>query len=239
MARLKIIKPLNIMDSQTFRPERMAVVDAVKELLECCRPPQPIAINDYGCWRHPLWQDSEERLQPFLSVDWYLANAWDSRRQQLNANVLMETIASEPWRRDDVIGDHYDVFIVDHDLFAMERPTDEDFIVGIARRSVGTVVSTYRLEEINDPFFVLKTIAMHEICHVFGTPDPDRQDVDRNHGVHCTNRCIMRYPARSPRDWERFTEDRFSVGPLCINCSDDLWRRFHGNRRGPRRHKPL
>jgi len=229
------MKPVNILDTQSFRPERMAVVDAVKELIERSHPPQPITVNDFGCWRHPLWRDPENRLQPFLSVDWYLANAWDQERQQVNGNTLMDTIVSEPWRREDVIGDHYDIFVVDQDLYAHERPTSEDFIVGIARPAIGTVVSTYRLESLSDPFFLLKTVIMHEMCHVFGTPDRKREDVDRQaHGVHCTNRCIMRFPARTPQDWERFTEDRFLVGPLCINCSEDLWRHFHGGhkRRG-------
>ena len=235
MGRERIVKPVNILDTQTFRPERMAVVDGIKELIERCRPAQPITVNDYGCWRHPLWRDQENKLQPFLSVDWYLDTAWDEHRHQVNANTMMDAIASEPWRREDVIGDHYDIFVVDQDLYALERPTDEDFIVGIARQSVGTVVSTFRLEALSDPFFVLKTIMMHEMCHVFGTPDPRRDDVDRSRGVHCTNRCIMRYPAHTPSDWERFTEDRFLVGPLCINCTDDLWRHFHGgHKRRPR-----
>jgi len=226
------MKPVNILDTQSFRPERMAVVDAVKELIERSHPPQPITVNDFGCWRHPMWRDPENRLQPFLSVDWYLANAWDQERQQVNGNTLMDTIVSEPWRREDVIGDHYDIFVVDQDLYAHERPTSEDFIVGIARPAIGTVVSTYRLESLSDPFFLLKTIIMHEMCHVFGTPDRKRDDVDRQaHGVHCTNRCIMRFPAKTPQDWERFTEDRFLVGPLCINCSEDLWRHFHGGRK--------
>jgi len=230
---LKVVKPVNILDTQSFRPERMAVVDAVKELVERCHPPQPIIVNDYGCWRHPLWRDPENKLQPFLSVDWYLSNAWDSERQQVNANILMDTIASEPWRRQGAIGDHYDIFVVDQDMYALQRPTDEDFIVGFAQRFVGTVVSTYRLEGLSDLFFLLKTIMMHEMCHVFGTPNPGREDVDRAHGAHCTNRCIMRFPARTPQDWERFTEDRFLVGPLCINCGEDLWRHFHG---GHKRH---
>lgn len=230
---MKVVKPVNILDTQSFRPERMAVVDAVKELVERCHPPQPIIVNDYGCWRHPLWRDPENKLQPFLSVDWYLSNAWDSERQQVNANILMDTIASEPWRRQGAIGDHYDIFVVDQDMYALQRPTDEDFIVGFAQRFVGTVVSTYRLEGLSDLFFLLKTIMMHEMCHVFGTPNPGREDVDRAHGAHCTNRCIMRFPARTPQDWERFTEDRFLVGPLCINCGEDLWRHFHG---GHKRH---
>lgn len=233
MKRLKVIKPVNILDTQSFRPERMAVIDAVKELLEHCQPQQPIQVNDYGCWRHPLWRDADGQLQPFLSVDWYLANAWDPERQQVNANLLIQTIVEEPWRRDDLLGDHYDVFVVDYDLYALEKPTDEEFIVGIARRYIGTVVSTYRLEVLSDPFFVLKTIVMHEMCHVFGTPSVTREDVDRTHGPHCTNRCIMRYAARSPHDWERFTEDRFLVGPLCINCREDLWRHFHGGQSRP------
>jgi predicted Zn-dependent protease len=208
----------------------MAVVDAVKELLERGQPPRPMTVNDYGCWRHPLWRDQESRLQPFLSVDWYVANAWDVERQQVNANVLMETLALEPWRRAEAIGDHYDVLVVDQDLYSQQRPTDEDFIVGIARPAVGTVVSTHRLESLSDPFFVLKTIVIHELCHVFGTPDPSRTDVDRSHGAHCTNRCVMRFPAHSPRDWEHFTEDRFLVGPLCLNCTEDLRRYFHAGR---------
>jgi predicted Zn-dependent protease len=112
-------------------------------------------------------------------------------------------------------------------MFSVDKPTDEDFVVGIARKAVGTVVSTHRLREISDPFYVLKTIVMHELCHVFGTPSLTREDVDRAHGAHCTNRCIMRHPAHSPSDWERFTEDRLLLGPLCINCTDDLRRYFH------------
>jgi len=214
------IKPINLLDSSEFRPERAAVVDAIREVLDLAAVASAIPINDFGCWRHEHWRDAEQRLVPFLSVDWYVWNAWDEARAQVNAELLMALVQREPWRKKEMLGEHYDVLILDQDMYTMHPDWPDDFIVAMARPELGTVISTFRLKP--DVFTLLKTVVMHQMGHVFGTPNQARVDVDREHGLHCANRCVMRYPEKTPEDWERLTLDRFKGVALCDSCIRDL-----------------
>jgi len=214
------IKPINLLDSSSIRPERMAVLDAIQEVLELARVKEPVQVNDFGRWRHERWRDENDSLIPFLSMDWYLHNAWDESRKQLNAEMLMSSIAHEPWRQEELLGDHYDIMIVDDDLYTMQPDWPDDFIIAISRKEIGTIISTYRLQP--DTFTLLKTVTLHQLGHVFNTPNPARLDVDRKHGLHCINKCVMRYVEKNPEGWEELTLDRFEVGPFCESCIRDL-----------------
>lgn len=229
--KMKKIKPINLLDTCPLRPEKPAVVDAVREVLTLARVTEAVSLHDYGRWRHERWRTDDNGLVPFLSVDWYVASAWDQTRMQVNGEILMELMAEEPWRRAEMLGDHYDIILLDEDLYTCQPDWPDDFIVAIARPKVGTAISTFRLGAY--PFTVLKTVAMHELGHVFGVPGRDRKDVDRTRGAHCGNRCIMRYPEKTPEDWEAYTWDRFKYGPFCENCMEDLRRYFRAEENPP------
>jgi len=216
----KKIKPINLLVSAILRPERLAAVDAITEVLTFARVPEPVPLHDYGCWRHDQWRNEDNALVPFLSVDWYVANAWDQSRMQVNGDILITLLEEEPWRRAELLGDHYDILILDEDLYTAQPDWPDDFIVAIARPEIGTIISAHRLG--THPFTILKTVVMHELAHVLGVPKPEREDLDKRWGPHCTSQCIMRYPQRTPEDWEAMTMDRFQHGPFCERCVKDL-----------------
>ncbi|NOZ20739.1 MAG: hypothetical protein GXP25_06575 [Planctomycetes bacterium] len=216
----KRVKPINLLDSAILRPERLAVIDAVKEVMTLAHVSKAITLHDYGCWRHQQWRNEENALVPFLSVDWYVANAWDQSRMQVNGEILLTLLEEEPWRRPELLGEHYDILILDEDLYTTQPDWPDDFIVAIARADVGTAISTHRLG--THPFTILKTVVMHQLAHVFGVPQHDRNDLDHRWGAHCTHDCVMRYPEKTPEDWEALTMDRFRQGPFCEGCLRDL-----------------
>ncbi|MEW6357035.1 MAG: hypothetical protein AB1696_11960 [Planctomycetota bacterium] len=216
----KRIKPINLLDSAVLRPERLAAVDAVMEVMTLARVPRAVPLHDYGCWRHAQWRSEENALVPFLSVDWYVASAWDQSRMQVNGEIILTLLEEEPWRRSELLGDHYDILILDEDLYTAQPDWPDDFIVAIARADVGAAISTHRLG--SHRFTILKTVVMHQLAHVFGVPQNGRDDLDRRWGLHCTHDCVMRYPEKTPQDWEVLTMDRFKYGPFCERCLKDL-----------------
>ena len=75
----------------------------------------------------------------------------------------------------------------------------------------------------------MKTLVMHELCHVFGTPDGHRKDLDPRSGGHCRNTCIMRRGAPDPiTHWLEKSQDRIRYGALCRDCNNDLLNYFRG-----------
>jgi hypothetical protein len=222
---MKKFKPLNLLNNKSFWPEKAAIVDAIKEILTLGECRRPLPVRDYGEYRDPHWRDEDGALAPYKSVDWYIYDALDEDRLQVDANALLQSLAEEPWRREDMLGDHYDLFVMEEDLFdAAQKNGGGDYIVGKALRFQAAVVSTHRIEHIwGMPYSYLKTEIMRQLCFMFDVPDVTRDDVAlRPEAVACTNRCILRTGHDAPEDWGLLTEDRIRCGPLCENCVEDL-----------------
>ncbi len=228
---MKKYKPLNLLDNKGFWPQKVALVDAIKEVLTIGKCTNPLPIRDYGRYRDQEWRDEEEKLLPYRSVDWYVNDALDEERMQVDSERLLEAFDEEPWREEDMIGEHYDLFIMQEDMFSPDsgaRDRNPGYAVGRAHRMTAAVVSTHRIEHIwGMPYSYLKTEVMRQLCFMFGLPDARREDVVReDQSCYCSNTCILR-PARvAPDDWERLTEDRLRLGALCEDCTRDLRRFF-------------
>ncbi|MBM4044208.1 MAG: hypothetical protein FJ279_03770 [Planctomycetes bacterium] len=224
---MKKLKPINMLDTRMIRPERAAVVDAIQELAVLGRIPQSLPVNDFGHYRDHHWLDKSGRLRPHLSVDWYVANAWDAKRKMVNGSVLMRSLAEEPWRREEIFGDHYDLLILDEELLAEEGLEEAESAVSVSQHLIGTIISASALDRLNyDMYALLKTAALHGFGHAFGLPDLRRDDIDFTHGLHCRNRCVMRHAPADAEAWQKLTEDRLVCGPLCERCVQDLRRFF-------------
>ncbi len=220
-------KPLNLLNTKGFWPEKAAIVDAIKEVLTIgkCRRPPP--ISDYGRYRDQRWRDGDYELVPYRSVDWYVYDAMDERRMQVDAEHILHSLATEPWRDKEALGDHYDLFIMDEDMFDPDGPpagSGADYVVGRAERLTAAVISTSRIEHIwGMPYSYLKTEVMRQLCFMFGVPDVRRDDVTaEGDRIYCKNPCILRPAHVAPDDWEGLTRDRLKLGPLCEHCTRDL-----------------
>lgn len=223
---MKAFKPLNLMNDKGFWPEKVAIVDAIKEILTIGKCHSPLPVRDYGRYRDQEWRNSDEELVPYRSVDWYVYDALNEERMQVDSERILESFDTEPWRNEDMLGDHYDLFIMDEDMFASSEDgePDREYVVGKAHRLSSAVISTHRIDHIwGMPYSYLKTEVMRQLCFMFGVPDMGRDDVTmEGDSPRCQNVCILRPAHNAPEDWERLTEDRLVSGALCDNCTLDL-----------------
>jgi len=205
--------------------DRKAVLDGVLEMIYLAGNPA-LKTMDFGCWRTRDHINSGI-LKEYQSVDWYLQRAkLKGKLNQLDASQILSDLSNEPWRKENQGGkDHYDLFVVREDLGYEEN----NFVIGLAIRTIGTVFSTYRFNSLNERtrFECIKTETMHELGHVFGLiPFNRRENVEESIGLHCTNRCIMRQGLSVPNDWEKLSVDRLNYGALCKDCTSDLRKFF-------------
>jgi len=223
------LKPLNILDNKGFWPEKAAVLDAVKEVLALGGGQDQMPWQDFGRYRSPQWRDENNNLVPWHSVDWYVYDALDEDRMQVDSSRLLHDLSHEPWRDARLLGDHYDLFVMDEDMY---DPADGEgggsapgYSVGCCEPFRAAVVSTHRIEHVwGMPYGCVKTEVMRQICFMFGVPSRWRDDVrEAEDGrAYCTNICILRQSCVAPDDWERLTADRIKRGPLCEYCTKDL-----------------
>ncbi len=220
-------KPLNLLNDKGFWPEKIALVDAIKEVLTIGKCTRPLPVHDYGRYRDREWRNAEDELVPYRSVDWYVSDSMDEDRMQVDSLHLLNAFAEEPWRKDELLGDHYDLFVIQEDMFGSpERaePGDSDYVVGRAQPLTAAVISTHRIEHIwGMPYSYLKTEVMRQLCFMFGVPETGRGDVVELGGeCYCQNICILRPARNAPEDWQRLTQDRLEHGALCQACTTDL-----------------
>ena len=225
---MKKLKPLNLFNNKGFWPEKVAIFDGIKEVLSIGKCTTPPTIHDYRHYRDQEWRDEDDELVAYRSIDWYVYDALDEERLQVDSDRILQSFASEPWRNDDMLGDHYDLFIMEEDMFRSgangEEQADEDYLVGRAQQLTAAVVSTHRLENMRGlPYSYLKTEVMRQLCFMFGLPDMRRDDVElEGDDRYCSNTCILRPAHKAPEDWDRLTEDRIRHGALCEPCVLDL-----------------
>ena len=221
-------KPLTLLDTRSLRQERMAVVDAARECMRLAQLPKPLPLRDYGHYRDPAWRDEEGALRPHLSVDWYIAEAWNMAKEKISGARLLETLATEPWRQKALLGDHYDIWLVDEDVYDENDENGDASVVGMSRPSVGLVLSVRPFDEVGLPTYsLLKTAALHELGHLFGLPSLGRSDLTFEAGVHCSNTCVMRQADTRAERWLELTQDRLTHGPYCDACVAELQAHFH------------
>jgi hypothetical protein len=223
---MKKNKPLNLLDNKGFWPEKGAILDGLREVLTLGECEDPPAVRDFGTYRGVKWRDENDELVPYQSVDWYVYNAMDEERLQVDASRLLESFCDEPWRQEHMIGDHYDLFVMEEDMFDPDADEDGEgtYAVGRARRFMAAVISTHRIDHIwGMPYSYLKTEAMRQICAMFGLPGEQRERTEQSGSqTFCTNRCILQHADDAPEDWQTLTEIRIKEGPLCEECLREL-----------------
>ena len=230
---MNYFKPINLLDGRGYRPERTTLYDALSDLFVATdlRAFPPVA--DYGCWRHPDYRDERGHMVPYLSVRWYIEQAREPSRRRIDAQRLLAAFRAEPWRREDLLGDHYDVLLLDEPLF---DPAEEECFgltatPGCAARGMAAVISTAQIGGLESvAYSLLKTLAMREMAHAFGVPGLRGEALEATPRVACTNRCILGPCLRAPADLERLTDLRLAGAPFCDLCLAEL----RTNLAGPR-----
>jgi len=228
---MKRYKPINLLDNKGFWPGKAAIIDGIREIVTLGRCKSPLPVKDFGRYRDPNWRDEDNKLVPYQSVDWYVCDALDEDRMQVDCEHILESFSGEPWRKESMLGDHYDLFVMEEDMF---DPRGSDgggtplYQVGTARPFTAAVISTHRLEHIwSLTYGDLKTEVMRQMCFMFGVPAAAREDVAvEGSTAHCKNTCILRPAHKAPEDWDALTEIRLKNGPLCEACLADLRRFF-------------
>ncbi len=220
-------KSLNLMNNKGFWPEKVAIVDAIKDILTLGKCRRPLPIKDYGFYRDVSWRNEDNDLVPYQSADWYVYEALDEERMQVDSRRILASFRTEPWRREDLLGDHYDLFIMAEDMFDPDRTrgmSKVQYSVGRSAPLTAAVISTYRIGHIwGMPYSYLKTEVMRQLCFMFGVPGPGREDLlAEDDRLYCPNVCILRPAHVTPDDWERLTEDRLAKGALCEECTGEL-----------------
>ena len=222
MSRIKPIVLMN--EGDVDFNEKAACIDGIGELLEFGCVNTEIDVIDRGPWRK-VDHKTNGILKKYSSVDWFLKEGWEKSRNntQVNALTILNYLSLPKWKTDN---NSYDVFLLSSDIYY----DNTNFIIGLAREGVGTIVSTFRFQSLDYKlkYECIKTEIMHELGHVFGLLPIERtESVDVSLGKHCTNRCIMRQGLTVPLDWINITQDRLNYGALCEICKKDIINYFN------------
>jgi len=217
-------RPVYLMHEEGLEHAHLqAVLDATHAVLRAAGVAANIEVHNFGVWRNSGWLEGNT-LTNWNSVDWYLAHALDTSRndRQLHGGHLLKLLYNEPWQE---ARPHYDIVVTHSDIY----DDDCNFCIGLAVHGLGTVISTNRFLRLDARAQreCIITETMHEVGHVFGLVPGDRTDnVESSLGLHCTNRCIMRQGLSVPHDWLKITEDRLAGHKFCSACQRDLRRFF-------------
>ncbi len=213
---MKNIRPIYFIHGEKIKSfQARAVIGGIREALAVAEVDHLIRIREFGAWRTQQWK-IKGTLTPHQSVDWYVAQGriHSARTNQVNARAIVDSFVGEPWQKTKA---HYDVVLISDDMYE----DGVDFIVGRAKQDVGVVLSVARLLGLDSvtQYECLKTLAMHEISHVFGLPPRDRTvAIDARLGRHCANLCVMRQGLVFPKDLIQMSDDRADFGAFCSLC---------------------
>lgn len=215
---MKVGKPIILMNEDGVSDlEKEAVVGGIRDLLEIVEVRSE--VEDIAVYRSADYRNEDGSLRDSQSVDWYLQKGREGSRNTIQLNV--ESISAylqrggTKWKKTCHI-----VLVLCSDIYY----GDTRFVVGLSDKDLPVVLSTFRFEKLPEEkrCQCLKTVAMHELGHMFGLPSEDRnENVEDNLGKHCTNKCIMRQ-GLFPKDWLDITDDRLKHGALCSDCTNDL-----------------
>ncbi len=218
------IKPIYFMHtSDITRQEKKIALETLKEILQIAGVEGKIPIIDNGFWRSPDYKDPQGKLNPHMSVDWYVNNWLNEYRKQINVDYSARELMNDSWNKTEP---HYDIILTAQDLYAPKT----NFIVGFACPERGAVVSVNRFRNLYDKRMEReskKQELYHEIGHVFNLPNEARADLEDSLGAHCKNICAMRQGLNVPYDWINFVKDRDKTRQIyCDTCTKDLRKFF-------------
>lgn len=217
------IKPVCVVTQKGLLDfEKQAVLNGIRELLELAEADGVVEVRDFGVWKKDDYKNEDGSLKPHQSIEWYIQEGTEKSRNgfQLDGGEILGWLIYDSLGQDEQ-GKHYTALVVHDDMYS----GDTNFVVGLASEGVGTVISTFRYEDVDKKtrYECIKTDTMHELSHVFGlVPNSRTENVEESLGKHCMNKCIMRQGLIVPTDSIEQTNDRLEYGALCPTCKTDL-----------------
>lgn len=246
-------KQIYIVSQKGIRPEYVAAVeDGVRDFMAMFPEyKDDYPITDLGQWRSDKALINARKymqlpastrnlyipttdgnyLVPYESVDWSMAIAKYSaishgRPQQIDATMLLNLMENDPTVAKIP---QIDIHLVRDDAFAMSNGRPNNFVYGVGQSDKGFVLSVNRFEHMygDNPAYVqevIKTIAIHELGHVFKATVPGRHNVSNRdgYGLHCDcPGCVMRSDTRAKPNVltnDRLARNRNGEPPMCPEC---------------------
>ena len=221
-------RPIQVMHaSEVSFDELKGVLTAICEVVNVAGGSFPrTKVCNLGAWRAPEWTlRARGKLIPHASVDWYLRQGEEHGREgALNASCMAELLANDLGGAGE---QPYRVLVLNKETYVQGY----SFIVTHSLAGASAVISTHRLSEISDPDLrheCIRTITMHEVGHMLGIPNHERESgtVVENSHCNCAGTCVMRQGIVIPEDLVVITRDRMENGPFCADCTEELCQLF-------------
>ena len=173
------------------------------------------------------WGISTSVDQPYMSLDWYQAQAglrFDrGYGPQVDGSRMLYMSLDEIWQEKQP---HLEAMIVDRDANMQQNEGYINYCFAVTMPQFGFVLSTARFASLpeRDRFAVIRRTAAHEFGHVLGLVERDYNYED-SLGRHCRGEkgpCLMRQ-GLSLDVWLRQYKEEVKTGQeLCPDCLDDL-----------------
>ncbi|MBQ8482351.1 MAG: hypothetical protein IJ532_07455 [Alphaproteobacteria bacterium] len=226
-----MIRNIYILYEQGLEVLKPHIEDAVEQMMDCFpRHKANYPITTLGNWHsdkaEKMLPNGNILLEPYESVDWYIANAklkameqnrWQTRGQ-ISIDQLYTDLSSDPYCKKIP---QWSVLVTKHDLYA----DGLNFCLGVSKENAFSIVSTARFIDRNNCLDVegFKTVVMHEFGHLIGLTHEGRANTSEQLGSHCTNDgCIMQQ--RMDGDFRDITRVRlaakklYGLPPICSDC---------------------
>lgn len=207
--------PIHVMyDSGLEEIEEVALMAALQKL-QASIP--ELTISNYGSmpWCHGNYS----------SADWYVQHTEIIRgtngELQLNADHLLDLVASEPWQQNP----HIDIVLTSCDMTAFDAGQQLNFVFGIADGRI-SIQSVARFRDCSnfDRSIAIKNVIWHELGHILGmAANTRRSHTEYKLGPHCTNfGCTMRQ-GMTVSEWIDNARATYQVGSIyCPECMNDF-----------------
>lgn len=188
-----------------------------------------INIVNWGAWFAPDHLEGGY-LTPHRSLDWYLEISRLKGTRIIDSGMLFRVLHPEMAMKQDIFAPHYNHFKVIILNSEILNPHDENLrALGCAMPKLSAMMTVVGLAKyLKAPKLYrecVKSIALHELGHMFGLLPANIEKTEFDHGTHCTNVCIMRQEGKQGNLFSH-TAERIMFGPFCLRCEELLRRSF-------------
>lgn len=209
------------------------VKEAVEEMMQCFPEYKDyFPVTNLANWKDEGYRtarDGKILLQPYKSIDWYIARArqraeqdgrWQTRGQ-LNVTQMCQDLESDPFAKKIP---QYSLLITSHDLYAtLENGQLLNFCNGITHPGKFAIISARRFLNPDNSVDVerFKTVVMHEFGHLIGLTPVGRTNSYEQLGTHCSNGDIMEQDMSGTgiaMTRRRLARKRNGLPPICSDC---------------------
>lgn len=230
-----IIKPIYITYQEGLEALAPHIASAVGEVMSCF--PQEkgydklFPVQNLGNWKsdnYVGYDNGEPFLQPYESIDWYIARAklkavrqhrW-AERGQISIDQLYEDLSNDPHAERIP---QLSLLITRYDLYGTQSNGQLlNFCNGVTKEGKFAIISTARFMNGNTlDLERFKTVVMHEFGHLIGLTPDNRENSYEQLGTHCANGDIMEQDMSGTgraMTQDRLRRKQMGLKPICNDC---------------------